>query len=202
MAMNIDHMGFYPSQSDDGDNFDSVYNACRGLIYQFCYNILKNKPEAEDVTAETLFALQTRTGPFESKKHLQNFLFAVARNKCFNLIETHKRRKKLLRRQPPEDRFYPDAAFAMEEQEAEMITSYWAKIADAELEKLPVKCREVFILHAKEGMARADIATKLDISPKTVDNHMDRARKILRGILYDKGYSYVFIAVWLHNLFY
>lgn len=48
---------------------------------------------------------------------------------------------------------------------------------------LPEKCRLVFRLSREEGLTGKQIATVLDISPKTVEAHMNRALKLLRASL-------------------
>jgi len=48
------------------------------------------------------------------------------------------------------------------------------------LNRLPPRCREVFILHRFKGLSHKEIAGKLDISPKTVENHMVNALLFLR----------------------
>lgn len=47
------------------------------------------------------------------------------------------------------------------------------------LEKLPERCREVFLLSRKEQLKYAEIAAVMDISVKTVENQMGKALKIL-----------------------
>jgi len=48
---------------------------------------------------------------------------------------------------------------------------------------LPEKCRLVFRLSREEGLSGKQIATSLDISPKTVEAHMNRALKALSASL-------------------
>ena len=43
------------------------------------------------------------------------------------------------------------------------------------LNRLPPRCREVFILHRFKGLSHKQIAEQLNISPKTVENHMVNA---------------------------
>ena len=46
--------------------------------------------------------------------------------------------------------------------------------------KLPEKCREVFILSRIEGLSNGEISVSLDISIRTVENQVYRAIKILK----------------------
>ena len=47
------------------------------------------------------------------------------------------------------------------------------------LSQLPERCREVFVLSRQQNLKYAEIAATLDISVKTVENHMGKALKIL-----------------------
>lgn len=50
----------------------------------------------------------------------------------------------------------------------------------AALASLPLKCRQVFLLHRLEGYTQEEIAKKLGISVSMVEKHMIRASKHLR----------------------
>lgn len=51
------------------------------------------------------------------------------------------------------------------------------------IDRLPSQCREVFLLSKRDGLSIDDIATELDISPKTVKNHLTKALSRLRDSL-------------------
>jgi RNA polymerase sigma-70 factor (ECF subfamily) len=59
---------------------------------------------------------------------------------------------------------------------------YRIKIA---MEELPEQCRMVFKLSRFEELKYAEIADQLNISIKTVENHMGKALKIMREQLKD-----------------
>lgn len=59
------------------------------------------------------------------------------------------------------------------------------------LEKLPERCREVFVLSRKQQLKYAEIATVMNISVKTVENQMGKALKILHQEL--KEYLNLFL---------
>lgn len=61
------------------------------------------------------------------------------------------------------------------------------------IESLPERCRVIFEMNRFDGMKYAEIATKLDISVKTVENQMSKALKILREQLS----KYLSILLWL-----
>ncbi len=58
---------------------------------------------------------------------------------------------------------------------------------------LPEKCREVFEMNRFDGLKYSEIAERLHISVKTVENQMSKALKILR----EKLSKYLSILLWL-----
>src|SRR5262249_15373582 len=61
------------------------------------------------------------------------------------------------------------------------------------ISQLPEKCREVFMLSRVNGFSTQQIAEMLNISPKTVNNHLVKALKLMRTNLKD----YIFILLLL-----
>lgn len=53
------------------------------------------------------------------------------------------------------------------------------------IDKLPEKCREVFLMSKRDGLSNEEIAEDLDISIKTVKNQMTKAFSRLREELSD-----------------
>ena len=51
------------------------------------------------------------------------------------------------------------------------------------IRQLPPKCSEVFTLSKVNGLTYSQIAEKMNISVKTVENHMSKALKIMRELL-------------------
>ncbi|MEM6878491.1 MAG: sigma-70 family RNA polymerase sigma factor, partial [Bacteroidota bacterium] len=54
---------------------------------------------------------------------------------------------------------------------------------DAAIDSLPERCRLVYVLCRLEGMPRNEVAERLNISLKTVENQMTRAYRYLRDYL-------------------
>lgn len=65
------------------------------------------------------------------------------------------------------------------------------KVLNQEIEKLPNKCKKVFLMNKKEGLTHIEIAEYLNISTKTVEGHMTRAMKLLSKKLGDYANSFI-----------
>lgn len=57
------------------------------------------------------------------------------------------------------------------------------QLIEQQIRLLPDQCREVFTRNAVLGQKNSEIAAYLGLNIKTVENHLSRARKILRGKL-------------------
>ena len=61
------------------------------------------------------------------------------------------------------------------------------------IDKLPTRCKQVFILCKYDNLTHAQIADSLDISPKTVQAQMCKAYNLIRKRFKDKGFLNLFL---------
>jgi RNA polymerase sigma-70 factor (ECF subfamily) len=61
------------------------------------------------------------------------------------------------------------------------------------IDRLPPKCREIFVLSRLSNMTYKQIAASLNISIKTVENQLGKALKIMRLFLKEKGIYLVYL---------
>lgn len=67
------------------------------------------------------------------------------------------------------------------------------EILQSALATLPPKCKEIFLLSKLQGLKYREIAGKLSLSEKTVENQMTKAIKLLR--VYVAEHSFLLITV-------
>ncbi len=134
--------------------------------------------DAQDIAQESLYKLtRYREVPVAALKPL---LYRIALNKLCDL----RRRDALLRRtlgQPgPELMDIPTDALQPEQ---------WAEHHDelarirAAIERLPERCRQVYLLNRIDGMSYSQISAHQGISVKAVEKHVGRALTLLRQML-------------------
>lgn len=122
--------------------------------------------DVDDVVQESFLRIwkAKATEPIRSAK---SFLFQVARNLALDFVRKNKTSPvdplgDVAALRVIEDR--PDAVEALAAQERLEILS------DAVV-ALPPRCREVIILHKIKGLSQRDVALRLDLSERTVENH-------------------------------
>jgi RNA polymerase sigma-70 factor (ECF subfamily) len=72
-------------------------------------------------------------------------------------------------------------------------------IVKQEIQDLPPKCKEIFILGKQEGLTYAEIAEHLNISFRTVENQMSKAFVIIRQRVGDKMNTILFLLFGSNN---
>jgi len=151
--------------------FDTYYNP----LCNFCFRFVTDHSEAEDVVQEVFTAFWNKKDQINIKTDIKYYLFTSVRNKAIEHIRSRKRRMNL-----------------EEEMGRRLETSYTEHFMEENLIKeminqsvgqLPPKCREIFVMSKVNGLTYNEIADKLGLSTKTIENQMRRAFQILRQTL-------------------
>lgn len=137
-------------------------------IYQF----IPSGPVAEDLAQDVFFDLWRRRTEIQIKGSLKAYLRKAAINKALNKIRDNKQESSY---EPlPEARSPIPLPLEVKELSQQID---WA------IDQLPERCRLVFLLSRYEDLTYKEIAQKLDISEKTVENQIVKALKLLRQYL-------------------
>lgn len=173
---------------DERSAFESMVRLHYGRLCAFAFRLLGSRDEASDIVHEVLLRLWRDRHRFDFHESLP-YLYRAVRNQVISQQRrTGVRRRALGRR--VDDTDLParesDATSNIEVDEL-------ARAAERAIASLPERCRLVYTMRREQGLSYAEIAYALDLAPKTVENHMTRAAKLLRARLRD--YLSVAIAV-------
>ncbi|HEX9563312.1 MAG TPA: RNA polymerase sigma-70 factor [Gemmatimonadaceae bacterium] len=154
-----------------GAVFRSHYAGMASFVQRF----VRSPDVAEELVQDVFLKLWTKREHLAEIETLRTYLFRAARNTALN----HLRRVKLERRWQDEQGMVddPPAAFAADEDASEQEVALAVQQA---INRLPPRCREIFLLSRDGGLTYAEIALSLEISVKTVETQMGRALKSLR----------------------
>lgn len=169
--------------------FDQYYNA----LCNYALTFLKEPAACEDVVQEVFVRIWEKRQDIISSDTIRFYLFAAVRNNCLTYLQ--KEKKAAIVELNDYDAAEEPTTFL---HEANPETDYKAQLADA-MEKLPPKCREVFLLSRMSKQSYKEIADTLDISVKTVENQIGKALKILRAFVKEKK-IFLLISIFIINL--
>jgi RNA polymerase sigma-70 factor (ECF subfamily) len=131
---------------------------------------------AEDLVQNVLMNLWRRRQEWEPRTSLRAYLFGAARNEFLQYRAHRQVRDRWAEEEQERDDPPPPLPSPSESVEHRELQREMKKC----IAELPERRRQVYVLSRQHGLTYKEIATVMDISPKTVDNQMVEALKFLR----------------------
>lgn len=170
-------------KENDKKAFTEVYNRFWKKMYAVAYARLANSSICEDIVHDVFADLWTRRNELQIR-NLNAYLAQAVKFSIFKNIRDSSRMGT-----------YSDKAFAETPSKEPSIE----KRMDArdrlsflyeEIDRLPTKCKIIFKYSREEYLSNQEIAKKLDVSVRTVDNQLSNAKRRLRNAL-DKSFIFI-----------
>ncbi|QEC79689.1 RNA polymerase sigma-70 factor [Mucilaginibacter ginsenosidivorax] len=163
-------------QENDLAAFERIYNKYWSKLYLSAYNILRDRQVSEDVTQEVLVNLWMKRANLQLTS-LNAYLYTAVRYQVFNVIRSGKVRADLFN--------HLEELFSNNGGEDILSQKDINRLLEQGVAELPEKCRQIFIMSRKEHLTTKEIAERLGIAPKTVENQLTVALNRLRKTLGD-----------------
>ena len=147
-------------------------------IWEFVRRIVKSESLAEDITQDIFVKIWERREIFGVEVHsFSKYIYIMSRNAALNALRQSSRTTPIA-----------DSSTIKEEQSSSSLEeNYYAKEKELIIRltvcQMPEQRRRIFEMSRYMGMDNQTIATTLNISKKTVENHLTLALKTLRSIL-------------------
>ncbi len=160
-------------RNGDTRAFEQLFKPYYERLCLFANRFIDNMPAAEEIVADAYAALWEKRTTILISISFRAYIYRAVHNRCLNYIK-HKRIEReyidyLLQNYLPAD----DYSDSGREEELEK------EVEDA-IESLPDKCRQIFKMSRYDHLRYREIASKLDLSPKTVERQMVIALEKLR----------------------
>ncbi|SOD20453.1 RNA polymerase sigma-70 factor [Pedobacter xixiisoli] len=133
---------------------------------------VKDIQVAEEIVQDVFVKIWERSADLNNIQSIKSYLYRSVINQSINYVN---RQKSLEYHHQKIVRDFSETETEEIDQENELIVMLFD-----EIEKLPPKCKEIFKLNRFEKLKYREIALKLNISERTVENHISNALKILR----------------------
>lgn len=161
----------------DGDEtaISAIYKKYWHLLYVSAYNVLKDRQACEDIIQELFIKLWKNRDSIQINVSLKAYLYASIRYEVYRQIRTG-----MVRSDVFDD--LPDRLQTPADHENIEYKELIAQVSSV-VHTLPQKCREVYQLSREECLSHKQIALRLNISTKTVENHLTKALRQLRTSL-------------------
>jgi len=160
-------------KAGDKSIFKELFNQQYRELLLAAIGILKDENAAKDAVQEVFFQLWKNREKLEITSTLAGYLKRSVINRSLNQIKS---RKPFIEDTVLSTNKHRGAS-PQELLEAQDLNA----VVQKALSELPERCRVIFTLRRIEGYSLKEIAIKLDISPKTVENQITKALKILKN---------------------
>ncbi len=155
-------------------DFEMLFRTYYQPLCKYAYTFLQSREDAEEVVQATFAQLWEKRDELAIRTSIKPYLYATVRNSCLNALKHEKVRQRYAGEEMAR-------AGNSENSVAHMVVSReLEQHIHLALEALPEQCRMVFKLSRFEAMRYSDISRELNISVKTVENHMGKALRLMR----------------------
>jgi len=184
--MNIDfNLCWQKIQKNDEYAFEELYKAAfKPLLYYAC-EIIGQQQLAEEVVQDVFLKIWKKRSLLSVRGSVKAYLFQSVHNHSLNTIRKQNTKAESVNQLRSEEtwRFISDNYYLNEDFIERIFSDETQKIITRIVDKLPEKCRKVFLLSRVESMDNRTIASRLGLSENTVKTHIYRALHEIAGSL-------------------
>ena len=170
--------------------FEKVFKSHFKRLHAYAFTILRDEVEAEEIVQQVFFKLWDRNENLSLTGSVSAYLYRAVHNESLNYIKHQK----------VKSNHQMHVVYSMknevEHPAKKVLTGELEKKIHSAMNELPEQCRTIFQMSRFDELKYREIADKLDISVKTVENQMGKALKLMREKLSD---FLIFILLFIHS---
>ena len=152
----------------------------------YAYSLINDQKAAEDIVQNVFIRTWKKRDQLKSDFEIKSFLYKSVYNE---FIDEYRKQKMVV----PLEKKYIDALTTFVENEDEYGLEQKIKLVKGEIQKLPPKCKEIFMLSKQDGLTNLEIAEYKEVSIKSVEAHITKAFNILRESIGDEVHIVMFL---------
>ena len=179
-------------KKDDKSALDELFGYYYPRLFHFSKSILKIEDEIDDVLQEVFVKIWLNRQKIGNAETFNSYIFTITKNEVLNLI------RKNLRDQNFRDQLFLRSVAVEYQQQSQLEFEEIKAGIDKVVANLPEKRQQVFILSRTEGLSNKEIARQLNISEKTVEDHITHSVRKIKNSMKEMGilpilYFYLFL---------
>ena len=179
-------------KNEDKSALDELFGYYYPRLYHFSKSILKIENDIDDILQEVFVKLWLNRQKIGNPETFNSYIFTITKNEVLNLIRNN------VRDQSFKDKLFLQAVGEEYQQQSELEFDEIKAGIERIVTNLPEKRQQVFVLSRTEGLSNREIALQLNISEKTVEDHITHAIKQIKNSMKEMGiisllYCYLFL---------
>ena len=162
--------------------FNHLFDRYGKRLYHFSIGYLKSAENAEEIVQEVFMRIWENRLELSAQKSIEAYLFTIARNGILNTIRKSKSEQAYLKY----TKINSGKSVLLDE---ELNFTELEEAYNQVIEQLSPRRKEIFLLSKAQSFSNVEIAKKMNISVKTVENQMTSAISEIRKNLRSLGFS-------------
>ena len=146
--------------------FDQLYENYANRLYHFALSILKSKQDAEEVVQNTFYKIWEKRHTLERDQPFKSFIFKISYNVTVDLLRERLKEKKY------KDNILGKATINFNLDESIEFGDLLDNVNEI-VKDLPPRKSEIYQLSRVHQLSYSEIAERLNISVKTVENSIN-----------------------------
>ncbi|MGM8362919.1 RNA polymerase sigma factor [Flavobacterium sp. ARAG 55.4] len=163
-----------------------LVNTYHHKLCVYAYSFTHDPNLSEDIVQNVFMRIWKKRENLKDDFAINSFLYKSVYNE---FIDQYRSQKTVY----PLEKKYIDALNEIVENEEDHSLERVISLVKKEIQNLPPKCREIFLLSKEEGLTNIEIAEYKNLSIKSVEAHITKAFSILRNSLGEKANIYLFL---------
>lgn len=178
-------------RSGDKKAFEQLFFEYHNSLIRFANTITKSRELARDCVQDVFLKIWRNREDWEIQYSLKAYLYQSVRNQALNLLEKQKARQRLKSNFEKESIHFVEQIDPLmksheylSEKETKQLKRIWELV-----EEMPERRRLAFDLNRRHGLSYKEISKVLNISRKTVENHIGQAIKFIRDKISNEEFT-------------
>lgn len=143
--------------------FDRFFRLYYDEVFRFAYYHLGEKEACKEVVSDVFFSIWKSKKRLVDIVNLDTYLFVSVRNEALRYLARNERKNEI-----PLEELAGNEIETFESPDEKLGTDELIDALNEAIEKLPDKCRLIFLMARKEGLSPKEIARALSIQESTV----------------------------------
>jgi RNA polymerase sigma-70 factor (family 1) len=173
-------------KSNDSRVFDYLFNEYYTQLQYFAERLVGSREEAQDIVITVFRKFWNIRDNFQTSNNIKAFFYITIRNQCLDFLRYRQRLNEVKK----EYESHLLSSDELKQSEHLIIESDLINKIYKEVQKLPNRCREIFILTYFKGLKTKEIASVLQISESAVTTQRSLAIKYLKHAFSQEGYVF------------
>lgn len=162
--------------------YETLFRLYYGKLVHLAKGYLGTFEDAEGIVQNVFIKVWEQKVDFDKIRSINNYLHTMTKNACLDQIK-HAKVKNSFSENYYKEKMAISYQFIKDEAASTILEEELETRIKLAIELLPVKCKKIFIKSRIQGMNHAEIAAALNISKRTVDNHIYNALKHMKSHL-------------------